>query len=181
MPHAVQTLSLLDERRAPSERMVVTDPDHVDRATHDLATGAVVGQSFANLYGITSRADRRSVASVNVMKGRPRGQVGSITTAPSRIPDVWDWTKLPPPRLSRRAVLGRWTRSTTCPADRPARSDGSERAGAAGVRSDAVPGRRQRTGLPVLTAATATTRALLDRLGLRPDVADGGALLRRSP
>jgi hypothetical protein len=33
----------------------------------------------------------------------------------------------------------------------------------------------------VLTAATATTRALLDRLGLRPDVQGGGALLRPQP
>src|SRR5436190_19118717 len=105
MPHAVQTLPALDDRRAPSERMVVTDPADVHRAAHDLAAGAVIGQAFANFYVITSRADRRSVASVNVMKGRPPGQVGSITTAPSRIPDVWDWPKLPP-RLCRRAVLG---------------------------------------------------------------------------
>jgi hypothetical protein len=105
MPHAVQTLPARDDRRAPSERMVVTDPDDVEGAAHDLAAGGVVGQAFANFYVITSRADRRRVASVNVMKGRPPGQVGSITTAPSRIPDVWDWTKLPP-RLSRRAVLG---------------------------------------------------------------------------
>ena len=105
MPHAVQTLPALDGHRAPNGRMVVTDPDDVDRAAQDLATGAVVGQAFANFYVITSRADRRSVASVNVLKGRPPGQVGSITTAPSRIPDVWDWTKLPLP-LSRRAILG---------------------------------------------------------------------------
>jgi hypothetical protein len=105
MPHAVQTLPAFDEHRAPSKRMLITDPGDVDRAAHDLASGAVVGQAFANFYVITSRGDRRSVTSVNVMKGRPPGQVGSITTAPSRIPDVWDWTKLPP-RLSRRAVLG---------------------------------------------------------------------------
>jgi maleate isomerase len=42
----------------------------------------------------------------------------------------------------------------------------------------AIPAAEQRTGLPVLTAATATTRALLDRLGLEPDVPGGGALLR---
>jgi hypothetical protein len=73
MPHTVQTLPALDEHRARGERIVVTDPDDVDRVAQDLATGAVVGQAFAN-----------------VVKGRPPGQVGSITTAPSRIPDVWD-------------------------------------------------------------------------------------------
>jgi maleate isomerase len=49
--------------------------------------------------------------------------------------------------------------------------------------ADAVPGRnpgRGRADRPAcLTAATATTRALLDRLGLRADVPHGGALLRR--
>ncbi len=70
-----------------------------------LAAGAVVGHGFANFYVITTRADARTVRRVNLMKGRPPGQVGSITTTPTRIPDVWDWTKLPAP-LTRRRVLG---------------------------------------------------------------------------
>ena len=45
----------------------------------------------------------------------------------------------------------------------------------------AIPAAEERTGLPVLTAATATTRALLDQLGLRPDVPGRGALLRPQP
>lgn len=45
----------------------------------------------------------------------------------------------------------------------------------------AVPAAEERTGLPVLTAATATTRALLDRLGLQPEIPGGGALLRPQP
>jgi hypothetical protein len=45
MPHTVQTLPALDEHRAPGERMVVTDPDDVDRVAQDLATGAVVAAS----------------------------------------------------------------------------------------------------------------------------------------
>jgi hypothetical protein len=40
MPHAVQTLPALDEHRAPSERMLITDPGDVDRAARDLASGA---------------------------------------------------------------------------------------------------------------------------------------------
>ena len=32
---------------------------------------------------------------MNVMKGRPPGQVGSITGPPASIPEVWDLDRLP--------------------------------------------------------------------------------------
>jgi hypothetical protein len=38
------------------------------------------------------------------MKGRPAGQVGSITGPPSAIPDVWDFRQLPS-GLTRRSIL----------------------------------------------------------------------------
>jgi maleate isomerase len=41
----------------------------------------------------------------------------------------------------------------------------------------AVPVVERRTGLPVLTAATATVRQVLEGLDLDPDITDGGALL----
>jgi hypothetical protein len=88
-----------------ARRALVTDPGDVEDAAQALADGAVIGQAFANFYVMTSRADRPRVAAVNAMKGRPPDQVGSITTAPSRIPDVWSWQDLPA-RLSRRSVLG---------------------------------------------------------------------------
>ncbi|MEQ1508479.1 MAG: Asp/Glu racemase [Myxococcota bacterium] len=44
----------------------------------------------------------------------------------------------------------------------------------------AIPIVEAMTGLPVLSAATATTRALLDGLGLAASVPDAGALLRRA-
>jgi hypothetical protein len=45
------------------------------------------------------------VRSVNLLKGRPPDQVGSITTTPLRAPQVYDWSRLPP-GLSPADVLG---------------------------------------------------------------------------
>jgi hypothetical protein len=86
-------------------RLRLTRADDTRFAARALATGAVVGHGFANFYVITTRGDADTVRRVNIMKGRPPAQVGSITTTPSRIPGVWDWSKLPAP-LTRRRVLG---------------------------------------------------------------------------
>jgi hypothetical protein len=85
--------------------LTVTNPADVRLAAHALGVGAVVGHAFGNFYVITTRSDAETVRRVNIMKGRPPGQVGSITTTPTRIPDVYDWSSLPP-GLTRRAVLG---------------------------------------------------------------------------
>jgi hypothetical protein len=45
---------------------------------------------------IVSRPDAATVRRVNLAKGRPADQVGSITTAFDRIPDCYDWTALDP-------------------------------------------------------------------------------------
>jgi hypothetical protein len=76
------------------------DRDHVAEL---LAAGAVVAQAFANFYVITTRGDAGTVRRVNVMKGRPPSQVGSITGAPAALPEVWDFDQLPA-GLSRRTV-----------------------------------------------------------------------------
>lgn len=63
-----------------------------------------MAHGFANFYAITTRADEGTVRGVNLMKGRPLGQVGSITGPPSSIPEVWDFDALPD-GLRRRDVL----------------------------------------------------------------------------
>jgi hypothetical protein len=78
-------------------------PD-AERSAKALAAGAIVAHAFANFYAITTRADEETVRRVNLMKGRPAGQVGSITGPPSAIPDVWDFRQLPA-GLTRRSVL----------------------------------------------------------------------------
>jgi hypothetical protein len=88
-----------------TDRSLLTDPLNCGEAAQALARGAVIGHGFANFYVITTRADQGTVRRVNLMKGRPPDQVGSITVPPSRIADLFDWDALPS-GLSRRSVLG---------------------------------------------------------------------------
>lgn len=98
--------SLLDAAaRDVDRRAVLTDPFQAEAAARALATGAVIAHAFANFYVISTRPDRDTVRGVNVMKGRPADQVGSITTTPARIPLVYDWHQLPA-GLTKRSVLG---------------------------------------------------------------------------
>jgi hypothetical protein len=78
--------------------------DDADDIGREIAEGAVVAQAFANFYGITTRADAVSVRRVNLMKGRPSGQVGSIVTTRPHFPGLFDWSMLPQ-GLSRALVL----------------------------------------------------------------------------
>ena len=87
------------------DRLLVTDPQDVELAARALGAGAVIGHAFGNFYVITTRPDGATVGSVNLLKGRPVGQVGSITTTPLRIPRVYDWSALPG-GLAEHYVLG---------------------------------------------------------------------------
>ena len=82
---------------------VLSDPVAVAATARALARGAVVGHGFANFYALTAAADQESVRRVNLMKGRPAGQVGSITVPPELICDQFDWDRLPA-ALDRHAV-----------------------------------------------------------------------------
>jgi hypothetical protein len=84
---------------------VLDDQDHVREAARALAAGAIVAHGFANFYVITTRAAADTVRGVNLMKGRPPGQVGSLTGPPAAIPEAWDLRGLPA-GLPRRTVLG---------------------------------------------------------------------------
>ena len=86
---------------ATTRRLITRDAGF---AAQSLADGAIVAHGFGNFYVITTRADAATVRRVNLMKGRPPGQVGSITGPPSAIPDVWDFDQLPD-GLTRRQVL----------------------------------------------------------------------------
>jgi tRNA A37 threonylcarbamoyladenosine synthetase subunit TsaC/SUA5/YrdC len=88
-------------RRSVSTRLTTDDAAYAAQA---LADGKIVAHGFANFYAITTRADEHTVRRVNVMKGRPPRQVGSITGPPSAVPDVWDLSALPD-GLTRRSVL----------------------------------------------------------------------------
>jgi hypothetical protein len=86
---------------------LIDDPAACAAAARQLANGAVVGNAFANFYVITTRGDASTVRRVNAMKGRPPGQVGSITGSPAALWEVWDLDRLPDgldPRTLRTLV-----------------------------------------------------------------------------
>jgi hypothetical protein len=75
----------------------------VEAAALAIADGAIVGHAFGNFYVITTRPDAEVVRGVNLMKGRPADQVGSLTTTRELIPALFDWSQLPK-GLSRETV-----------------------------------------------------------------------------
>jgi hypothetical protein len=91
-------------RRARSRPLILTNPDHVDAAARALARGGVIGYGFANFYVISTRPNAATVRGVNLMKGRPAEQVGSVMTTRERIPALFDWSRLPV-ELSQAEVL----------------------------------------------------------------------------
>ncbi|WP_395727345.1 hypothetical protein [Nakamurella sp.] len=84
-----------------ARRLIGRDAGFAARA---LDAGAIVAHAFANFYAITTRADEATVRRVNLMKGRPPTQVGSITAPPNAIRDAWDFGELPT-GLTRRRIL----------------------------------------------------------------------------
>ena len=80
---------------APVRQPLIDDPASCAAAARQLSAGAVVANAFANFYVITTRSDAETVRRVNVMKGRPPGQVGSITGSPAALWEVWDLDQLP--------------------------------------------------------------------------------------
>jgi tRNA A37 threonylcarbamoyladenosine synthetase subunit TsaC/SUA5/YrdC len=68
-----------------------------------LTKGAVVATAFGNFYVIVTNPAAATVRRVNLAKGRPPDQVGSITTAAPRIPGMFDWSGLSQ-RLSRTRI-----------------------------------------------------------------------------
>ena len=85
--------------------LLIDDAAACADAARQLAEGAVVANAFANFYVITTRGDAETVCRVNGMKGRPPGQVGSITGSPAALWEVWDLTSCP--RVSTRVASER--------------------------------------------------------------------------
>jgi tRNA A37 threonylcarbamoyladenosine synthetase subunit TsaC/SUA5/YrdC len=93
-------MSVIDAR----PRSTITDADQVARIAEALAAGAVVAHGFGNFYAITTRSDADTVSAVNVIKGRPAGQVGSITGPTAGLTQAWDLDRLPDGLPARTAL-----------------------------------------------------------------------------
>lgn len=98
------TQSQIAPSRESGRPYLVSDPVDVEVAAQALAGDGVIAHAFANFYVISTRPDERIVRRVNLMKGRPADQVGSVMTTPEHIPGLFDWSRLPD-GLTRGTVL----------------------------------------------------------------------------
>ncbi|MFC4020056.1 hypothetical protein ACFOW4_19215 [Micromonospora sp. GCM10011542] len=92
---------------AATPTLYIDRAEDVAAAARALAGGAIVAAAFANFYVIVTRPDAATVRRVNLAKGRPVDQVGSITTAADRIPAMFDWSRISPrlPQARVRALM----------------------------------------------------------------------------
>jgi tRNA A37 threonylcarbamoyladenosine synthetase subunit TsaC/SUA5/YrdC len=82
---------------------LANEPD-IELAAEALVEGLPLAAGFANFYVIYTRADAETVAQMNVWKGRPPTQTGSIGTTTLRVPTLFDFGKLPA-HLTEKRVL----------------------------------------------------------------------------
>ncbi len=97
-------LRTLEETDWTQTTLDLGDPADRELAAHATALGAAVFYSFGNFCAIAAHPDKRSVVRVNLVKGRPENQVGSVTTTRDRFDTLFDWSLLPD-GLSREQVL----------------------------------------------------------------------------
>jgi hypothetical protein len=80
-----------------SSALTLTVPEDREVAAQAAALGAILCHGFANFYAISAHPHPRVVRAVNLAKGRPPQQVGSLTTTRERMDRLFDWAQLPPP------------------------------------------------------------------------------------
>jgi tRNA A37 threonylcarbamoyladenosine synthetase subunit TsaC/SUA5/YrdC len=74
-------------------------------ASRLLADGEIVACGFANFYALVADPREDVVRHVNLVKGRPLDQVGSITTTNERIADCFDWSSIDADRARQVRLL----------------------------------------------------------------------------
>ena len=84
--------------------LCLANDSDIGLAAEALVEGLPVAAGFANFYVIYTRADAATVAQMNVWKGRPPDQTGSIGTTTLRIPTLFDLSKLPPTLTEKRLL-----------------------------------------------------------------------------
>jgi hypothetical protein len=72
----------------------IADLAHRREAAEAVAEGAHLFYAFGNFCALATRPDLASLRAVNALKGRPRDQVGSVTTTPERANHVFDWDRV---------------------------------------------------------------------------------------
>ena len=90
--NTLRALAGTDWRRTTLDLANPGDRSFAARAT---AAGAALFYSFANFCAIAAHPHVDSVRRVNLIKGRPVDQVGSVSTTRDRIHTLFDWDALP--------------------------------------------------------------------------------------
>ena len=99
-----RVLRELDHFNWAEATLDLADEGDRELAAHATALGAALFYSFGNFCAIAAHPDRRSVVRVNLVKGRPENQVGSVTTTRDRVTTLFDWSLLPE-GISQEQVL----------------------------------------------------------------------------
>jgi len=81
----------------------IADLAHRREAAEAVAGGAALFYAFGNFCALAARPDLDTLHAMNALKGRPRGQVGSVTTTPELGNRVFDWDAV---QLPWGALLG---------------------------------------------------------------------------
>jgi hypothetical protein len=92
------------DRRRSDRHLDIEDPVDRAAAARALAEGRTIGHPVANIYVLSAHPAAQVVRAVNVMKGRPPHQVGSVSTTRNLVPRLFDWSRLPS-GLTRDQVL----------------------------------------------------------------------------
>jgi hypothetical protein len=87
----------------PQPILDIADPEDRRAAAAAAAGGAGMFYAFGNFCALAAAPDAESMERMNRLKGRPLGQVGSVTTTPDRASLVFDWARLP--RALGRGVM----------------------------------------------------------------------------
>lgn len=69
----------------------IADLAHRREAAEAVADGAALFYAFGNFCALAAKPDLDTLHAMNALKGRPRGQVGSVTTTPELGNRVFDW------------------------------------------------------------------------------------------
>jgi tRNA A37 threonylcarbamoyladenosine synthetase subunit TsaC/SUA5/YrdC len=81
----------------------ISDLAHRREAAEAVADGAALFYAFGNFCALAARPDLDTLHAMNALKGRPRDQVGSVTTTPELGNRVFDWDAV---QLPWGALLG---------------------------------------------------------------------------
>jgi hypothetical protein len=74
-------------------------------AAEATADGLALFYAFGNFCALAARPELESLRAMNVLKGRPLDQVGSVTTTPERVKRVFDWDRVTLPWGALVAVM----------------------------------------------------------------------------